>query len=65
MVMKPRTHSNKHHEFVNQLRYSTAIPEPQSASTYVAIDFDSEDETDYDLMHELEKKFDELFGPLD
>lgn len=65
MAKKKQTSFSKHLDFISFLRSSMLMPEKNGGSVNAMDDNDTENETDYDLMCELEKKFDELFGPLD
>lgn len=65
MTKKKQTSISKHLDFIAFLRSSMLMPEKNSGSVNAVDDNDTENEVDYDLMRELEKKFDELFGPLD
>lgn len=65
MARKMKNNSSKHLDFVALLRSSMHVPEKKVGPATVAADNNTENEVDSELMRELEKKFDELFGPLD
>lgn len=65
MASKKQSSSQKHLDFVALLRSSMHIPEKKVSPTTVTSDNNAENEVDSELMRELEKKFDELFGAVD
>lgn len=65
MAQKKQSSSNKHLDFVALLRSSMHVPEKKVSPATVAADNNAENEVDSELMRELEKKFDELFGAVD
>ncbi len=65
MARKKQHSPNKHLDFVALLRSQMLVPEKKVSPATVAADNNAENEVDSELMRELEKKFDELFGLLD
>lgn len=65
MARKKQNSFNKHSDFVALLRSSMQPPAKKVSIATVVADIDAENEVDSELMRELEKKFDQLFGPLD
>ena len=65
MARKKQGKSNKHLDFVALLRGSMHVPPKEASPATIVTDTVTENELDSQLMQELQRKLEELFGPLD